>query len=168
MVPRVLFVILAFALGSFRVGRVGGIPAEIAAYGAVAWAQDSMPSVEDAGRNDARGDVIPLNTLLPNVAGPWCGSIQDNVFGSGQITLAINQRGSRIGGTWTDDFGGFGTLSGKMTGTALTAKLRDRANKCNIVVNWILVNPGEISGTYAQFGCHQADGGSFDITSPSC
>jgi len=135
--------------------------------GNAAWAEDAT---------DSNGDLVPSNPFFvpdkktppPNVAGSWCGSIQDNVLGSGEITLAIKQKGSKLSGTWTDDFGGFGKLSGKIKGTALTARLRDKASKCNIAVNGILVNPGELSGTYSQFGCHQADGGSFDITSPTC
>lgn len=136
----------------------------------VARAQDPTPAIDNATQDDSGGDAISLKTKTPplDVAGPWCGSIQDNALGSGEITVAIKQKGSKLGGTWTDNFGGFGTLSGKIKGTALTAKLHDKASKCKIVMNGILVNPGEVSGTYSQFGCHQADGGSFDITSPIC
>jgi len=31
-----------------------------------------------------------------------------------------------------------------------------------------LVAPDEVTGTYSIFGCHQSDGGTLDITSPSC
>jgi hypothetical protein len=104
----------------------------------------------------------------PNVAGSWCGPVKDNDLGSGQINLSINQSGKQLSGSWSDDFGGSGSLTGKINGTAVSAKLRDQANKCKLQVNGTLVSPGEITGTYSQFGCHQADGGSFDITSPTC
>ena len=132
-----------------------------------AWAQEGESPAELAPDQSLvlkRPKKIPP----PRVAGAWCGSIQDNLLGSGAITLAIKQSGRKLSGRWTDDFGGFGTLGGNIQGTALTLTAVDKASRCKIAVTGILVNPSELTGTYAQFGCHQADGGSFDITSPSC
>jgi len=88
MLRKVGFAILAFAFGFFGVSRVGGLPAKIAVDGAVAWAQDSSPAV-DAAQDDSAGDAVPLKTKTPppDVAGPWCGSVEDNEFGSGTISL---------------------------------------------------------------------------------
>jgi hypothetical protein len=133
----------------------------------------SASSVMAQGRDaseiaSASSDAKVKKSPPPNVAGSWCGSVKDNDAGSGEINLSIKQSGKQLSGTWSDDFGGSGTLSGKINGTAVSAKLKDQANKCKLQVNGTLVSPGEITGNYSQFGCHEADGGSFDITSPSC
>jgi|SRR5215469_518918 len=137
-----------------------------AADGGLAWAQES-------GEGDSAGGALASpngkNTPLPNVAGAWCGSIQDNNLGSGQIHLSINQNGKLLSGTWTDNLGRGGRLTGKVKkSNAVVAKLFNRDNNCKLMVNGILVEPDEITGNFSQFGCRQADGGSFDITSPTC
>lgn len=171
MVRKIAFAILAFALGLFGVSRVGGLPAKIGAYGAVAWAQDSTPA-DGAAQDDSGGDVIQSepNIKLPpqNVRGPWCGSIDDNQLGLGTISLAITQKGSSLGGTWTDDLGASGTLKGKIQGSAVIVTLKPRGSKRRFAVNGTLVSPGEITGNYSIFGCKMSDGGTFDITSPTC
>ena len=132
--------------------------------GGAAWAQEASQSAAPVGTPDAKLKKSPP----PNVAGSWCGSLKDDDEGAGQINLSIKQNGKQLSGNWSDDFGGSGTLTGKISGTAVSVKLKDVASKCKIQGNGTLVSPGEITGTYSQYGCHEADGGSFDITSPSC
>ena len=124
---------------------------------------------EDQGNMPSVSAIHPQTKVSPaNVAGPWCGTVDDDIFGFGNITLSITQKGAHLKGTWSDDLGGFGNLNGKITGTAITAKLHNKASHCGLSVNGILVNPSEVAGTYAVFGCNQADGGTFDITTPTC
>ena len=171
MLRKISFAILAFALGLFGVSHVGGLPEKIAVGGAVAWAQDSTPAY-DAAQDDSGGEVIQSEpnkkSPPPHVAGPWCGSIDDNQLGPGTLSLDINQKGSKLNGTWTDDLGASGTLKGKVQGDAVIVTLKPRGSKCRFAVNGTLVSSDEITGTYSIFGCHQSDGGTFDITSPSC
>jgi hypothetical protein len=166
------FAILVFALGLFGVSRVGGLPAKIAVGGAVAWAQDSTPAddaADDAAHDDSGGDAVPLNKKRPHhVAGPWCGSIYDNQLGSGNLSVELHQRGTSLSGRWSDDLGFSGTFTGKIKGDAVTGRVKKRHSKCKVAVVATLVAPDEITGSYTQFGCHQSDGGTFDITSPSC
>jgi hypothetical protein len=162
MVRKIFFAILAFALGSFGLSRVGGLPAKIGAYGAVAWAQDADDSGSDVSEPESKGPPPP------HVAGPWCGSIKDNEFGPGTINLEVVQKRTKLSGSWSDTLGGNGTIKGKINGDAITATLKQRGTKCKVALVGSLVAPDEVSGSYSIFGCHESDGGSFDITSPSC
>ncbi len=123
---------------------------------------------QDAGMRSESAALSPGQKVKqpppPRVSGGWCGTVQDNLLGPGNLDLAIKQKKEILSGSWTDDFGGFGVLTGKIVGDALTVRLRDKASKCKLQVNGILVSPDEVTGTYSQFGCRQADGGSFDIT----
>ena len=168
--PKIAFAILALGLGLFGVSRVGGIPATIGAYGAVAWAQDSTPA-DDTVQDDSGGEVIQPESKKsppPDVAGPWCGSIEDTDLGPGTISLEVNQKGANLSGSWSDTLGGSGTFKGKIKGDAITATLKQRDTKCKVAMVGTLVAPDEATGTYSIFGCKQSDGGTFDITSPSC
>ena len=102
-----------------------------------------------------------------DVSGPWCGVVNDQNFGSGQINLSVVQKKKNLHGVWSDSLGGFGTFTGKLNGTAITVTMRDKASKCRLAVNGSLISDSEpdsnITGSYAQFGCHQADGGTFDL-----
>ncbi len=162
MVRKLPFAMLVFALSLLEVSRVGELPAQIRAYGGVAWAQDSDDSSSDVTQPESKGPPPP------DVAGPWCGSIDDNDFGSGSISLAVNQKKTKLSGSWSDTLGGNGTFKGKINGDSVTATLMQRGTKCKVAMVGTLVSPDEVTGTYSIFGCHQSDGGSFDITSPSC
>jgi hypothetical protein len=50
-------------------------------------------------------------------------------------------------------------------GNAIIATLKPKGTPCRFQVNGTLVSPTEITGNYSVFGCHRADGGSFDINS---
>jgi hypothetical protein len=162
MIRKVAFAVLAFALGFSGVSPVGELPAQILAYGGVAWAQDSNDSSSDVAQPESKGPPPP------DVAGSWCGSIDDVDFGSGSISLAVNQNKAKLSGSWSDTIGGSGTFKGKITGESITATLKQRGTKCKVAMVGTLVAPDEVTGTYSIFGCHQSDGGTFDITSPSC
>ena len=138
--------------------------------------QDPIQATE-AGTPDGSGadnysdDAQPGSskpTSQPAVQGSWCGSMNDNHFGAADIGMDINQRGSKLRGTWTSSLGRSGTFKGKIAGGAVTLTLQEKGNACRAAVNGTLVEAGEITGTYTIFGCHQSDGGTFDMTSPGC
>ena len=157
---------ITFAVAVLIIAGLGGLNV-LDRRGNLVMAQEADSS-NAALSSDVSSSAPDLKTPPPDVAGPWCGEIDDNALGSGTITLSIIQKGSHLGGTWSDDLGGSGKLTGKIKGTAITAKLHFNGSKCRLAVNGILVAPDEVTGNYALFGCKQADGGSFDITSPSC
>jgi hypothetical protein len=101
------------------------------------------------------------------ISGPWCGVVNDQYYGSGQINLSVLQKGKNLQGTWSNSLGGFGNFTGKVNGTSITVTMRDTASRCKLAVSGALVSDSEpdsnIAGSYAQFGCHQADGGTFDL-----
>jgi hypothetical protein len=117
--------------------------------------------------DDARSE--PSKRTSPQVVqGNWCGSMDDNHFGAANVGMDIGQRGSKLSGTWTTSLGRSGTLKGKIAGSTVTLTLQENGNACRAAVNGTLVQSGEITGTYTIFGCHQSDGGTFDMTSPDC
>ena len=107
-------------------------------------------------------------TSPPAVQGSWCGSMDDNHFGPANIGMDISQRGSKLSGTWTSSLGRSGTLKGKIAGSTVTLTLQEKGNACRAAVSSTLVRSDEITGTYTIFGCHQSDGGTFDITNSDC
>ena len=102
-----------------------------------------------------------------SISGLWCGVVADQYYGSGQINLSVVQKGKNLQGTWSNSLGGFGNFTGKINGTAITVTMRDTASRCKLAVSGALVSDSEpdsnIAGSYAQFGCHEADGGTFDL-----
>jgi hypothetical protein len=104
----------------------------------------------------------------PDVQGAWCGTLNDSRVGSGTIAMTISQNRSKLGGIWTSDLSGSGTFKGKIAGNAVTFTLRQKGSACHAAVSGTLVQSGEITGSYSIFGCHQADGGTFDMTSSDC
>lgn len=133
--------------------------------------KETTQVIDQAAPNFSDGAVVGSESskkTTRDVQGDWCGSTSDNHLGSGTISLAINQKGSNLIGTWTADLAGNGTLKGKIAGSVVTLTLRPEGNRCRAAVNGTLVEPGEITGNYTIFGCQQSDGGTFDITSPNC
>jgi len=104
----------------------------------------------------------------PDVQGAWCGTLNDSRSGSGTIAMTISQNRTKLGGIWTSDLAGSGTFRGKISGNAVTFTLRQKGSACRAAVTGTLVQPGEITGSYSIFGCHQADGGTFDMTTSDC
>ena len=64
-----------------------------------------------------------------DISGPWCGVVNDQNFGSGQINLSVAQKKKNLHGGWSNSLGGFGTFTRKINGTAITVTMRDRASK---------------------------------------
>jgi hypothetical protein len=104
----------------------------------------------------------------PDVQGAWCGTLNDSRAGSGGITMTISQNRSKLSGVWTSDLAGSGTFKGKISGNAVSFTLRQKGSACRAAVTGTLVQSGEMTGSYSIFGCHQADGGTFDIASSDC
>jgi hypothetical protein len=116
---------------------------------------------------EAAEPEAPVKPPTYNISGPWCGVVNDQNYGSGQINLSVIQKGKNLSGTWSNSLDGFGTFTGKINGAAITVTMRDKASKCGLAVNGSLISDSDpdtnIAGSYAQFGCHQADGGTFDL-----
>ena len=104
----------------------------------------------------------------PDVQGAWCGTLNDSRTGSGTIAMTISQKRTKLGGIWTSDLAGSGTFKGRIAGNAVTFTLRHAGSACRAAVTGTLVQSGEITGSYSIFGCHQADGGTFDMTNSDC
>jgi hypothetical protein len=118
---------------------------------------------DDSSSRSARQTSAP-----PAVHGTWCGSMDDNHFGTANVSMDISQRGSKLSGTWTSSLNRSGTLKGKIAGSTVTLTLQEQGTACRAAVNGTLVQSDEITGTYTIFGCHQSDGGTFDVTNTNC
>jgi hypothetical protein len=126
-------------------------------------AQASDPATqEDLSTTEAK----PSTT--PDVQDAWCGTLNDSRAGSGTIAMTISQNRSKLGGIWTSDLSGSSTFKGRIAGNAVTFTLRQKGSACRAAASGALVRSGEIAGSYSIFGCHQADGGTFDMTSSDC
>ena len=132
-------------------------------------AESDTPNYSGASNysDDAQSESSK-RTSPPAVQGTWCGPMNDNHFGLANISMDISQRGSKLSGTWTSSLGRSGTLKGKIAGSAVSLTLQEKDNVCRAAVNGTLVQSDEITGNYTIFGCHQSDGGTFDMTSPDC
>ena len=49
-----------------------------------------------------------LTSPTHDISGPWCGVVNDQNFGSGQINLSVVQNNRNLHGVWSDSLGGFG------------------------------------------------------------
>src|SRR5208337_2350505 len=87
MVRQIAVVISVCVLG-LVVGRVGGLASNVGAGSAVALALDST-----------QGQPESKKSPPPDVAGSWCGSINDMDFGMGTINLDVNQKGANLSGS---------------------------------------------------------------------
>ena len=146
-------ILIAGALAAHRVGD------------SLAWGQDAAPDGGSAQTDSDRLDA-QQNTTPANVAGSWCGNVNDDLLGGGTINLEIHQKGKKLSGPWSDSLGGSGSSKGKINGDAITSTLKLRTSRCKFAIVGTLVSPGEIMGSYSVFGCRQSDAGSFDITTP--
>ena len=123
---------------------------------------DDLAIQEDLSTTEAK------QSQPPEVQGAWCGTLNDSRAGSGTIAMTINQNQTKLGGIWTSDLAGSGTFRGRIAGNSVTLTLRQKGSSCRAAVTGTLVQPGEITGSYSIFGCHQADGGTFDMTTSDC
>ena len=128
----------------------------------------SQVQASDLATQEDLSTIIVKPSPPPDVQGAWCGTLNDSRAGSGTIAMTISQNRTRLGGTWTNDLAGSGTFRGRIAGNAVTFTLRLTGSACRAAVTGTLVQPGEITGSYSIFGCHQADGGTFDMTNSDC
>jgi len=118
------------------------------------WAEDSPTPDQDG---------------FVGVAGYWC-----NLSEARPLCLEIKQNGSNLRGSWAslpppvcprnppDSLGG--TLKGKVHGDLLSAVLKASRCKCKFAINARLLEPPELVGDYAVFGCRQGgQEGTFDL-----
>jgi len=135
----------------------------------VAWGQESSDAADDRAPEASDAAAAPdRSSRPPDIAGALCGSINDNNLGEGTINLSIVQKGRFFSGNWADSLGGSGTLKGRIVRDSVTLMLRQRGSRCGLAAVGTLVDSQEISGSFSTFGCRPSDGGTFDITSPTC
>jgi len=128
----------------------------------------SQVQASDLATQEDLSTIIVKPSPPPDVQGAWCGTLNDSRAGSGTIAMTISQNRTKLGGIWNSDLAGSGTFRGRIAGNAVTFTLRQKGSTCRAAVTGTLVEPGEITGSYSIFGCHQADGGTFDMTTYDC
>lgn len=101
----------------------------------------------------------------PSVAGTYSGTEVDSIAGSGSLSATVTQSGSVLGGSYSNSFGGSGTVFGQFvnSGTALFALLPPSASDCPGVAS-ATINPPTISGSYEAVYCSVSDTGTFTLT----
>ena len=107
---------------------------------------------------------------VPNLAGVWTGTLQDNFVGTGSILLTIGQHDTQLTGTWQSTFpdpsnNNGGDLSGTVNEPSLALVLSAANSKdCSFTVSAHIDDDHHFSGTYTPFNCSRPQGGNLDVT----
>ena len=107
---------------------------------------------------------------VPNLAGVWTGTLQDNIAGTGSILLTIGQHDTQLTGTWQSTFpdpsnNSSGDLSGTVNEPSLALVLSAANSKdCSFTVSAHIDDDHHFSGTYTPFNCSRPQGGNLDVT----
>jgi hypothetical protein len=123
--------------------------------------------------------ALPVLLILPNcgggggdggncanVEGTWAGSVSDQRFGNGNISLSFNQNGCSLTGSGTSCFNAgcsSGTLVGSLNGNSLSARITPTDPQFCPVNATGTVFGNEIPGSYVADTSCTSDSGSFDI-----
>jgi hypothetical protein len=158
-VGKIAFIITGVFLTSFAMGRVESLTAHRGFSGSIAFAQQW-----DDSFGSADIDSQPDKTV-PDVSGSYTGTVQDHKLGTGDISADIIQNGSRLTGDWDSDFGGPGTINGRVKPNGkvhLRLKITG-ARGCGLNAQGVFRGGDEIVGKYQVTGCKKSDHGTFDI-----
>lgn len=159
--------ILTTSLAVFGIGHVRALVAHGQFGCAVAAAQswDGGAADDNAAPDDSAAAPDKVKTPPPDIAGDWEGELDDDDLGFSSIELGINQKGTKISGPWTSDFGGT-KFTGSINGAG-DIKMNLKAGKgCHLTAIGQLVTVGEIEMTYKVKNCKgvsKHDIGSIDI-----
>lgn len=161
------FTILSLALIVPFAGRVDR-SLLVAREPALAWAQETPDSPDEIAET--------VEAKVPVVANNYCGQMSDAKLGNLPLHLNVKQKGNALGGTWTDNNGDAGPISGtvRKDGT-VSATLKINGAACRGVFRgqWAHGPYGagfEISGNYIWVGkaCQPEDGGTFLVDTWEC
>jgi hypothetical protein len=105
----------------------------------------------------------------PAIAGDWSGTISSDTAGGGTLSLAIDQTGCTLQGTWQAEYAdpsedGNGTISGTANASGITFNLvAPQASICGYNATASLSNPDDMRGQFSTVGLHCTASGSFNV-----
>lgn len=105
--------------------------------------------------------ATPTSTTNADISGSWAGFSNDRLT---SLHLSIAQNQSSLGGTWTDDFGHGGTISGSKTDANVRFTLVGNATSCSLSYTGGLSSLSSISGTVVGLNCASNVGGALILT----
>jgi hypothetical protein len=162
------FMILTTSLAVFGIGHMRALVAHGQFGCAVASAQSyNGGSSADDDAATAPDDAVADKHKVPppDIAGEWEGELDDNFFGFSPVDVGINQKGTKLSGSWDSDFGA-GKITGSINGAGeIKMSLKD-GGSCHLQAVGELVTVGEIELTFKVKSCKGApkhDFGSIDI-----
>ncbi|HYK53160.1 MAG TPA: hypothetical protein VEV38_06490 [Candidatus Eremiobacteraceae bacterium] len=102
------------------------------------------------------------------LTGNWHGTVQDSLFGTGQVSFQVTQTGSNVAGKWTMTFSnppndGAGDVSGSTSGASVQMTFAPASpNPCTTFVTGSVAAGGDqMSGTYNNGNCPNQESGTF-------
>jgi hypothetical protein len=146
--------ILTTSLAVFGIGHVRALVAHGQFGCAVAAAQSwDGGAADDDAADDAAAAPDKHKLPPPDVAGDWEGELDDEDLGFSSIEMGINQKGTKLSGPWTSDFGGR-KFTGSINGDGdIKMNLKAGGGGCHLAAVGQLVAPGEIILDYAVKSC---------------
>jgi len=94
MLKAARFLILGLLVVFLSLGYAQGNSVPNLLGATVSWAQESSDMTDDRAPEASDAAAAPdRSSRPPNIAGAWCGSINDNNLGEGTINLSIVQKG---------------------------------------------------------------------------
>jgi opacity protein-like surface antigen len=159
--------ILTTSLAVFGIGHVRALVAHGQFGCAVAAAQswDSGAAADDsAAPDDSAASPDKIKTPPPDIAGGWEGELDDNALGFSDTEFDINQKGTKLSGSWDSNFGG-GGFKGSINGEGVVKMNLKAGGHCRLAAVGELVTEGEIEMTYQLKTCKgfKHDHGTIDI-----
>lgn len=110
-------------------------------------------------------------TTDQGVTGNWQGTVQDSLFGSGQMSFQVIQSGSSVAGKWSMTFSnppndGAGSVSGSTSGSSVQMTFAPASpNPCTTYVTGsVTSNGGQMTGTYNNGSCPNQETGTFSVS----
>ena len=168
-------VLATTTLAVFGIGHVRGLVTHGQFGCAVAAAQswdDGSSAADDATTapdDDAAATPDKHKVPPPDIAGAWGGTVDDFDLGNGDIEMEISQKGTKLSGPWTSDFGD-GEFTSKFKGSIngdgdIKMNLKAGRGGCHLAAVGQLVTEGEIEMTYKVKSCKgtKHDFGSFQL-----
>ena len=105
------------------------------------------------------------------LTGDWHGTIQDSLFGNGQVTFRLVQSGPNVAGKWSMTFSNppnddAGNVSGSTNGASVQMTFAPASpNPCMTLVTGSVTSGGDqMSGTYSNGNCPNQESGTFKVS----
>jgi hypothetical protein len=152
-------VLTATTLAVFGIGHVRALVTHgqfgCAVAAAASWDDGSSAADDDATAPDDDAAATPDKHKVPppDIAGAWGGTLDDFDLGDGGVEMEIKQKGTKLSGPWSSDFGGRKFTGSIDSDDDIKMNLKAGKGGCHLSAVGQLVTEGEIEMTYRVKSC---------------